>query len=66
MADEFALFGIDANDGETTARESVAKVTEVEELMVAVGTVIQHLAVRECCPAGDRTEIVRSFAYRSF
>jgi hypothetical protein len=40
MADEFALFGIDANDGETTARESVAKVTEVEELMVAIGTVI--------------------------
>jgi hypothetical protein len=40
MADEFALFGIDTNDGETTARESVAKVTEIEELMVAVGTVI--------------------------
>jgi hypothetical protein len=40
MADEFALFGIDANDGETTARESIAKVTEVEELMVAVGTVV--------------------------
>jgi hypothetical protein len=40
MADEFALFGIDANDGETTALEAVAKVTEVEELMVAVGTVI--------------------------
>jgi hypothetical protein len=40
MADQFALFGIDANDRETTARESVAKVTEVEELMVAIGTVI--------------------------
>jgi hypothetical protein len=40
MADEFALFGIDANDGQTTVCESVAKVTEVEELMVAIGTVI--------------------------
>jgi hypothetical protein len=39
-ANEFALFGIDANDGETTTRESVAKVTEVDELMVAIGTVI--------------------------
>jgi len=28
------------NDGETTARESVAKVTEVEKLTVAIGTVI--------------------------
>jgi hypothetical protein len=37
---EPCLICIDANDGETPARESVAKVTEVEELMVAVGTVI--------------------------
>ncbi len=40
MADELALLGIDANDGETTALESVAKVAEVEKLMVAIGTIV--------------------------
>ena len=40
MADELALLGIDANDRETTALESVAKVSEVEKLMVAIGTMV--------------------------
>jgi hypothetical protein len=40
MADELALLGIDANDGEATALESVAKVAEVEKLMVAIGTMV--------------------------
>jgi len=40
MADEFVLLGIDANDGETAALESVAKVAEVAELMVAIGTMV--------------------------
>jgi hypothetical protein len=40
MADEFTFFGINANDGQTTALESVAKVAEVEELMVAIGTMV--------------------------
>jgi len=40
IADQFAFFGIHANDGETTALKSVAQIAEVEELMVAIGTVI--------------------------
>jgi hypothetical protein len=40
IADQFTFFGIDANDGETAALKSVSKIAEVEELMVAIGTVI--------------------------
>jgi hypothetical protein len=40
MADQFPFLGIDANDGETAALKSVAKIAEVEELMVAIGTVV--------------------------
>ena len=40
VADQFAFFGIDANDGETAALKSVAQIAEVEELMVAIGTVV--------------------------
>jgi len=40
IADQFAFFGIDANDGETAALKSVAKIAEIEELMVAIGTVV--------------------------
>ena len=40
IADEFALLGIDANDGQTTALELLAKITEVEELMIAIGTMV--------------------------
>jgi hypothetical protein len=40
IADQFAFFGIDADDGETAALKSVAKIAEVEELMVAIGTVV--------------------------
>ena len=40
IADQFAFFGIDANDGETAALKSVAQIAEVEELMVAIGTVV--------------------------
>jgi hypothetical protein len=39
-ADQFTFFGIDANDGETAAVKSVAKIAQVEELMVAIGTVV--------------------------
>ena len=40
MADQFALLGIDADDGEATALESVAKIAEVEKLIVAIGTIV--------------------------
>jgi len=40
MAEEFAFFGVDANNGETAALKSVSKVAEVEELIVAIGTVV--------------------------
>jgi len=40
IADQFTFFGIDANDGETAALKSVAHIAEVEELMVAIGTVV--------------------------
>ena len=40
IADQFPFFGIDANDGETAALKSVAQVAEIEELMVAIGTVV--------------------------
>ena len=40
MADQFTFFGIDANDGETAALKSVSKIAEVEELIVAIGTVV--------------------------
>ncbi len=39
-ADQFTFFGIDANDGETAALKSVSKIAEVEELIVAIGTVV--------------------------
>ena len=40
IADQFALLGIDANDGMTTTLELVPQVADVEELLVAVGTVV--------------------------
>jgi hypothetical protein len=40
IADQFALLGIDANDGETAALESVSKIAEVEELIIAIGTAV--------------------------
>lgn len=40
IADQFTFFGIDANDGQTAALKPVAKIAEVEELMVAIGTVV--------------------------
>ena len=40
IADQFPFFGIDANDGETAALKSVAQIAAVEELMVAIGTVV--------------------------
>ena len=40
IADQFPFFGIDAHDGETAALQSVAKIAEVEELIVAIGTVV--------------------------
>ena len=40
IADQLALFGIDADDGVTAALESVSKIAQVEELIVAVGTVV--------------------------
>jgi hypothetical protein len=40
IADQFAFFGIDANNGETAVLKSVTQIAEVEELMVAIGTVV--------------------------
>lgn len=40
VADQFAFFGIDANDGEPAAFEALTKITEVEELIIAIGTVV--------------------------
>ena len=40
IADQSAFFGIDANDGETAVLKSVPQIAEVEELMVAIGTVV--------------------------
>ena len=40
IADQFALLGIDADDGEATTLESVSKIAEVEELIIAIGTVV--------------------------
>jgi len=40
IADQCAFLGIHANDGETAALKSVAQVAEVEELMVAIGTMV--------------------------
>ena len=40
IADQFALFGIHADDGVATTLESVSKIAQVEELSIAIGTVI--------------------------
>src|SRR5712692_9748134 len=40
IADQFTFFGIDANDGETAMLKSVTQIAEVEELMVAIGTMV--------------------------
>ena len=39
-ADQFALLGIDADDGLAASLESIPQVTEIEELIVAVGGVV--------------------------
>lgn len=39
-ADQFALLGVDANDGVTAALKSVSKIAEVEELIVTIETVV--------------------------
>jgi hypothetical protein len=40
IADQFALLGIHADNGVATPLESVSKVAKVEELIIAIGTVI--------------------------
>jgi hypothetical protein len=40
VADQFALFGIDANDGKAAALEAPTKIREVEELIITIGTVV--------------------------
>ncbi len=40
IADQFALFGIDADDGYAAALEAMPKITQVEELIVAIRTVV--------------------------
>jgi len=40
IADQFALLGIDANDGQTAALEALPKISEVEELIIAIGTMV--------------------------
>src|SRR5215475_9686204 len=39
-ADQFALLGIDADDGLAASLEAIPQVTEIEELIVAVGAVV--------------------------
>jgi hypothetical protein len=41
VADQFPLLGVDANDGLATALEALPKVTEVEELIITIGTVVR-------------------------
>jgi hypothetical protein len=40
IADQFALLGIHADDGMATTLESVSKIAKVEELIIAIGTVV--------------------------
>jgi hypothetical protein len=40
IADQFALLGIHADDGVAPTLESVSKVAEIEELIIAIGTVV--------------------------
>ncbi len=41
VADQFALLGVNADDRQAAALKSVSKVAEVEELIVAIGTVVR-------------------------
>ena len=38
VADQFAFFGVDANDGQAAALEALPKITQIEELIIAIGT----------------------------
>lgn len=40
IADQFALLRVDANNRETSAPKSVSKITDVEELIVTIGTMV--------------------------
>jgi len=40
IADQFALLGIHADDGVATTQEPVSKIAEIEELIIAIGTVV--------------------------
>lgn len=40
VADQFALLGVDANDGQAAALEALPKITEVEKLVIAIGTMV--------------------------
>ncbi len=40
IADQFALLGIHADDGVAPTLESVSKIAEIEELIIAIGTVV--------------------------
>ena len=40
IADQFALLGIHADNGVATTLESVSKIAKVEELIVAIGTMV--------------------------
>ena len=37
VADQFAFFGVDANDGQAASLEALTKIAQIEELIVAVG-----------------------------
>jgi hypothetical protein len=37
VADQFALLGVDANDRQAAALEALPKITQVEELIIAIG-----------------------------
>jgi hypothetical protein len=74
VADQFAFFGVDAKDGEAAAFEALTKITEVEELIIPIGTVvggeffaidaqgIAHLMEKASYGVGtdDHTEVAQS------
>ena len=40
IADQFAFLGVDANNGQAAALEALPKITEVEKLIIAIGTMV--------------------------
>jgi len=53
IADQFAFFGIDANDGETAVLKSVTQIAEVEELIERATSVRRLLEACSACDCGS-------------